>query len=138
MRLPAKSVCGDRGRVHGGVASSETGRRPPYLRPERACATGSFTACTDYAEAADSRSLIGMLAALPASGSVDPVGQVPHWLFAFDVAGMAASRTVAVLAARKPGHRLLALQTVTARRIQLRFGGHSRDRRLTKWVGKCL
>ncbi|WP_459708621.1 cytochrome P450 [Actinophytocola sp. KF-1] len=29
---------------------------------------------------------------------VDPVGQVPHWLFAFDAAGMAIMRTLAVLA----------------------------------------
>ncbi|MFI7678117.1 cytochrome P450 [Actinophytocola sp. NPDC049390] len=29
---------------------------------------------------------------------VDPVGQVPHWLFAFDAAGMAVMRTLAVLA----------------------------------------
>jgi hypothetical protein len=28
---------------------------------------------------------------------VDPVGQVPHWLFAFDAAGMATTRTLAVL-----------------------------------------
>jgi hypothetical protein len=53
-----------------------------------------------YAEAADPHSLIGALARLPAHGSVDPVGQVPHWLFAFDAAGMAALRAAAVLAAR--------------------------------------
>lgn len=35
-------------------------------------------------------------AKLPAG--VDPVGQVPHWLFAFDAAGMAIMRTLAVLA----------------------------------------
>jgi cytochrome P450 len=29
---------------------------------------------------------------------VDPVGQVPHWLFAFDAAGMTVVRTLAVLA----------------------------------------
>ncbi len=32
------------------------------------------------------------------SEDVDPVGQVPHWLFAFDAAGMAIMRTLAVLA----------------------------------------
>ncbi|WP_336708400.1 cytochrome P450 [Oerskovia sp. USHLN155] len=31
---------------------------------------------------------------------VDPVGQVPHWLFAFDAAGIAAFRALAVLGAR--------------------------------------
>jgi cytochrome P450 len=50
-----------------------------------------------YAEDPDHKSLIGTLAQLPARGSVDAVGQVPHWLFAFDAAGMAALRAVAVL-----------------------------------------
>jgi cytochrome P450 len=53
-----------------------------------------------YADAADPHSLIGALARLPASGAVDPVGQVPHWLFAFDAAGMATVRAAALLAAR--------------------------------------
>jgi cytochrome P450 len=57
-----------------------------------------------YADAADPGSLIGALAGLPASGTVDPVGQVPHWLFAFDAAGMATVRAAALLAAR-PGDR---------------------------------
>jgi cytochrome P450 len=52
----------------------------------------------NYAEDADPHSLIGTLAQLPAHGSIDAVGQVPHWLFAFDAAGMAALRAVAVLA----------------------------------------
>jgi hypothetical protein len=51
-----------------------------------------------YAEDADPHSLIGTLAQLPAHGSVGAVGQVPHWLFAFDAAGMAALRAVAILA----------------------------------------
>ena len=45
-----------------------------------------------YAEAADPNSLVGALAEVPAEGAVDPVGQVPQWLFAFDAAGMAALR----------------------------------------------
>lgn len=32
---------------------------------------------------------------------VDPVGQIPHWLFAFDAAGIAAFRALAVLSARE-------------------------------------
>jgi cytochrome P450 len=53
-----------------------------------------------YTELADPHSLIGRLSRLPVRASVDPIGQVPHWLFAFDAAGMAALRTAAVLAAR--------------------------------------
>ena len=51
-----------------------------------------------YAKAADPNSLVGALAEVPAEGAVDPVGQVPQWLFAFDAAGMAALRAAAVLA----------------------------------------
>ena len=59
-----------------------------------------FDRLYSYAEAADPHSLIGALAQLPTHGSIDPVGQVPHWLFAFDAAGMATLRAGAVLAAR--------------------------------------
>jgi hypothetical protein len=52
----------------------------------------------DYAEAADPDSLVGALAQVPAEGAVDPVGQIPQWLFAFDAAGMATLRAAAVLA----------------------------------------
>lgn len=42
---------------------------------------------------------IGTLAAaVPASGAVDPVGPLPRWLFAFDAAGIAQLRALAVLA----------------------------------------
>lgn len=51
-----------------------------------------------YAESAEEDSLLGALTAVSASGATDPVGQVPHWLFAFDAAGMALSRAVALLA----------------------------------------
>ncbi|MGW0161411.1 cytochrome P450 [Mycobacterium sp. NPDC003323] len=51
----------------------------------------------DYAASADAHSLIGTLARSPRDGSVDPIGQVPHWLFAFDAAGMALIRTAALL-----------------------------------------
>jgi len=39
-----------------------------------------------------------LVAALPEADDVDPAGQVPHWLFAFDSAGIALWRTLAVLA----------------------------------------
>ncbi|MEZ0339123.1 cytochrome P450 [Mycobacterium sp. pV006] len=50
-----------------------------------------------YAETPDPDSLLGVLAATPASDAVDPVGQVPQWLFAFDAAGMTSLRTLALL-----------------------------------------
>ncbi|URN17111.1 MULTISPECIES: cytochrome P450 [Streptomyces] len=47
---------------------------------------------------AEAGSLAAALAAVPAGPGLDPAGQVPHWLFAFDAAGIAAYRTLALLA----------------------------------------
>lgn len=52
----------------------------------------------DYAETAEPGSLAGALAEVPAGGAVDPVGQMPQWLFAFDAAGIALARALALLA----------------------------------------
>ncbi|WP_290056521.1 cytochrome P450, partial [Amycolatopsis solani] len=43
-------------------------------------------------------SLAAALAAEPAAEGVDPAGQLPHWLFAFDAAGIVAFRTLALFA----------------------------------------
>ncbi|MFV2121972.1 cytochrome P450 [Streptomyces sp. Act-28] len=47
---------------------------------------------------AEPGSLAAALTASPVEPELDPVGQVPHWLFAFDAAGIAAFRTLALLA----------------------------------------
>lgn len=52
-----------------------------------------------YARQADQNSLIGMTRATPAGPGVAPLGQIPHWLFAFDAAGIATYRALALLAA---------------------------------------
>ena len=59
-----------------------------------------FDRLNDYADAAPPDTLLGALTRLPAHGTTDPIGQVPHWLFAFDAAGMAVVRAAAVLASR--------------------------------------
>lgn len=51
-----------------------------------------------YAENADPNSLLGALAAISVGGELDPIGQLPHWLFAFDAAGMATVRALALIA----------------------------------------
>ncbi|MET9507540.1 cytochrome P450 [Streptomyces flavidovirens] len=51
-----------------------------------------------HLDRAEPGSLAEALARTPAKPGVDPVGQVPHWLFAFDAAGIAAARTLALLA----------------------------------------
>jgi cytochrome P450 len=50
-----------------------------------------------YAENPESGTLASAVASTSASGAVDPVGQMPQWLFAFDAAGMASLRALALL-----------------------------------------
>ncbi|HZX54674.1 MAG TPA: cytochrome P450 [Ilumatobacteraceae bacterium] len=50
-----------------------------------------------YVESPQPGTLAAAVAEIPASGAVDPVGQMPQWLFAFDAAGMALLRTLALL-----------------------------------------
>ncbi|WP_020672835.1 cytochrome P450 [Amycolatopsis nigrescens] len=51
-----------------------------------------------HLDRAEPGSLAQVLASTPAEPEVDPAGQVPHWLFAFDAAGMVTARTLALLA----------------------------------------
>ncbi|MGW5437055.1 cytochrome P450 [Nocardia asteroides] len=66
-----------------------------------------FDRLYDYAESPDPDSLLGALLATPTTGATDPIGQVPHWLFAFDAAGIALSRALALLATH-PDQRSVA------------------------------
>ena len=61
-----------------------------------------------YAEQPESGSLVSALAEVPAGGAVDPIGQMPQWIFAFDAAGMAACRALALLATH-PEQQALAM-----------------------------
>ena len=61
-----------------------------------------------YVEDPEPGSLASAVAQTPSSGAVDPVGQMPQWIFAFDAAGMALLRAMAVLATH-PAQRARAL-----------------------------
>jgi cytochrome P450 len=50
-----------------------------------------------YVERAEPGSLAAVVASTRADGAVDPLQQIPQWLFAFDAAGMASFRTLALL-----------------------------------------
>lgn len=70
-----------------------------YLRPKRTAVREQFTgALQSYLWMAEPGSLAAALAATPATEQTEPEGQVPQWLFAFDAAGIAAFRTLALLA----------------------------------------
>jgi cytochrome P450 len=51
----------------------------------------------EHVERAEPGSLASLVASTPASARTFPVEQVPQWLFAFDAAGMASFRTLALL-----------------------------------------
>ncbi|MGI5218134.1 cytochrome P450 [Nocardia sp. CA-290969] len=102
-RLVRRVVLGERARTDDAITDE--------LWRLRGAANWSFAAPTlrkrrehflarlyDYAETAEPGSLAGALAEVPAGGAVDPVGQMPQWLFAFDAAGIALSRALALLA----------------------------------------
>jgi cytochrome P450 len=52
-----------------------------------------------YLDRAEPGSLAGLIAHMPVKPEAEPVQQVPQWLFAFDAAGMATFRALALLAA---------------------------------------
>lgn len=62
-----------------------------------------------YVEDPEPGSLAAVVAQTPSSGAVDPVGQMPQWIFAFDAAGMASLRVMALLATH-PSERALAVE----------------------------
>lgn len=103
-RLVRRVVLGDAARDDDAVTDDlwrlrKSGNWAFLGRSRTSLRQGFFDRLNSYIEAADANSLIGALARLPGQDSVDPVGQVPHWLFAFDAAGMATLRALAVLAA---------------------------------------
>jgi cytochrome P450 len=70
-----------------------------FLRPQRRALRARFLErlATQVARA-EPGSLASVMAATPVSAATDPVGQVPQWLFAFDAAGIATFRALALLA----------------------------------------
>lgn len=71
-----------------------------FLLPQRPDLRNRFEArLRQYVSAAAPGSLAGLVAKTPSPAGVDPTGQLPQWLFAFDPAGMAAYRALALLVA---------------------------------------
>jgi hypothetical protein len=56
-----------------------------------------------YLRDPDPYSLAGLLRTMPAPPGVDPAGQVPHWLSAFDAVGVATYRALALIVASGDG-----------------------------------
>jgi cytochrome P450 len=95
-----------------------------YLRPRNRALRVRFQRRIDaYVARAEAGSLVAALAqaAVGAPVGVDPAGQVPHWLFAFDAAGITAMRTLALLGS-DPGRRETAAADVAPVLPYLRAG----------------
>nr|WP_055502537.1 hypothetical protein [Nonomuraea pusilla] len=76
-----------------------------YLRGRRTDVRAAFRRrLSAHLARAEPGSLAAALAQTSSEADVCPEGQVPHWLFAFDAAGIAAYRALALLAAH-PGPR---------------------------------
>jgi cytochrome P450 len=76
-----------------------------YLRPtDRRTRERFLSRLTEHVARAEPDSLAGMMAATPTTSVTEPVQQVPQWLFAFEPAGMAAFRALALLDAHPVVH----------------------------------
>ncbi|GAA4866274.1 cytochrome P450 [Saccharopolyspora cebuensis] len=70
-----------------------------YAKPARTALRHRFDRrLAGHLDRAEPGSLAGLVAGTPAAPGTDPAGQVPHWLFASDPAGMATVRALALLA----------------------------------------
>lgn len=70
-----------------------------YLRPRRTRVRADFERrLREHVARADPNSLAALVATMPTAPGVDPAGQMPQWLFAFEPAGMAAFRALALVA----------------------------------------
>src|SRR4051812_12704591 len=103
-RLVRRLVLGDRARDDDAVTDDLARLRRvanwSFAAPVHARLRARFLErLHNYAENAEPDSLMGALTAMSATAGLDPIGQVPHWLFAFDAAGMATVRALALLAA---------------------------------------
>jgi cytochrome P450 len=101
-RVVRRVVLGDGAREDHVTTDLLTGLRRranwSYLLPRRRAGRAELDERLQrYVTAACPGSLAGLVAEMPAAPGVDGAGQIPQWLFAFDPAGMAAYRALALL-----------------------------------------
>jgi cytochrome P450 len=77
-----------------------------FLRPtDRTTRERFLTRLAEHVDRAEPGSLAAMMAAAPTTPVTEPVQQVPQWLFAFEPAGMAAFRALALIDAHPAWHQ---------------------------------
>jgi hypothetical protein len=102
-RLVRRIALGDRARSDGSVTDEllrlrKAGNWSFLSMPHYRKRAKFLEHLYSYVEDPQPGTLAAAVAETPASGAVDPVGQMPQWLFAFDAAGMALLRTLALFA----------------------------------------
>jgi cytochrome P450 len=104
-RLVRRIVLGDGARDDHELTDMLTALRRDanwaFMKPRRTGLRARFLErLASHVERAEAGSLASLVATAPASTRVDPLQQVPQWLFAFDAAGMASFRALALLNGR--------------------------------------
>jgi cytochrome P450 len=115
-RMVRRVVLGDAAREDHGITDTLARLRGDanwaYLAPKRRALRDEFLGRVEqYVQRAEAGSLASLVASAP-PGSY-PHEQVPHWLFAFDAAGMASFRALALLDAH-PAEAARAREEVAA------------------------
>lgn len=103
FRLTRRVVLGDAARddhrLTDLLATLRADANWSFLRPRRDRLRARFLArLRDHLARAEAGSLAEIIATTPATGDTAPYQQVPQWLFAFDAAGIATFRALALLA----------------------------------------
>jgi hypothetical protein len=77
-----------------------------FLRPtDRTTRERFLRRLAEHVDRAEPGSLAALMAAIPTTSVTEPVQQVPQWLFAFEPAGMAAFRVLALIDAHPAWHQ---------------------------------
>ena len=103
FRIVRRIIFGDSARddheLTGMVAELRADANWAFMKPKQTDLRERFlSTLEERMTRAEPGSLASIIAAMPKTPDMDPVHQVPQWLFAFDSAGMATFRTLALLA----------------------------------------
>ncbi|MFF2809705.1 cytochrome P450 [Streptomyces sp. NPDC058000] len=69
-----------------------------FRKPKNATRDAFLARVRSYVDSAEPDSLAALVAATPCTEAANPVGQIPHWLFAYDAASIATYSALALLA----------------------------------------
>ncbi|QRX95003.1 cytochrome P450 [Streptomyces noursei] len=105
-RIIRRVVLGDAARddhhLTGLLATLRTdGNWLNFRKPKNATRTAFLARVRSYVDSAEPDSLAALVAATPCAEAANAVGQIPHWLFAYDAASIATYSALALLASHR-------------------------------------